>query len=218
MRGASEGHPHLCLHTLDVQNSVRCNLTRMPLCVTGTPPCLQQASSSPSQVLVCGVQGTGRLPILHTEPGWRPSARTTPMPCEGKGGALLTPPPHLLLPLPAPAKIDMRAKVEASAPQHFFCPIAMHIMRDPVVLSTGQTCEAWGVGSHRRGFGRLRAGNPPAHTVCPFAPHAPDHTVQPCKHPARVPVPPGTTIPASSAGCRRATPSAPSQGSSCRRL
>ncbi|RMZ54254.1 hypothetical protein APUTEX25_000605 [Auxenochlorella protothecoides] len=33
----------------------------------------------------------------------------------------------------------MRAKVEASAPQHFFCPIAMHIMRDPVVLSTGQT-------------------------------------------------------------------------------
>ncbi|KAL6768789.1 hypothetical protein ACKKBF_B16225 [Auxenochlorella protothecoides x Auxenochlorella symbiontica] len=43
------------------------------------------------------------------------------------------------LPSTAPAKIDMRAKVEASAPQHFFCPIAMHIMRDPVVLSTGQT-------------------------------------------------------------------------------
>lgn len=39
----------------------------------------------------------------------------------------------------AGTKQQMRAEVEAAAPAHFVCPIAMHIMRDPVVLSTGQT-------------------------------------------------------------------------------
>lgn len=42
-------------------------------------------------------------------------------------------------------KPELQAEVEATAPRHFFCPIGLYIMRDPVVLSSGQTC-AWGLG------------------------------------------------------------------------
>ena len=37
-------------------------------------------------------------------------------------------------------KKDLDAQAaEAGAPKHFFCPISMRLMRDPVVLNTGQT-------------------------------------------------------------------------------
>lgn len=34
--------------------------------------------------------------------------------------------------------VDAEA-ADAGAPRHFFCPISMHIMRDPVMLPTGQS-------------------------------------------------------------------------------
>lgn len=36
--------------------------------------------------------------------------------------------------------VDAEA-ADAGAPRHFFCPISMHIMRDPVMLPTGQSYE-----------------------------------------------------------------------------